>query len=503
MNFDKEGIKKNISLSMKNLHNPNKQILFDIDKDKYFLKNENSIKLYESNKFGQKKPKLNILQTGFAKYNERIQTNSIDKLNFNIDDSLYHPQSLLFEGYTQFPRPVVIPFSNITKIKLQKNLINNLKKNNNFLKTSKNKNILNKKTNEGLCFYSGTINNIVNKKNKQYVLDKINNALSYDENRNIFNKKDKISSYEKNSLKKLKNKILTNSTNTVFGRKLTKPDDKFIRQFNINYNIYFNNPIKKLLLNKKETEIDSKLYFKDLYRTLNKKSVQQRLNLSNNNLNIENINNHLKNQNISTDKDINLTKTKTTNYNEDKELSPIFTSYTTEDKNKNKKNLYKTNYINTDIPKIDTTKDYFSHIYKEDNNIFNTLENESMEKYKNLLSEDNERKNRMPISLYNKYNNYESNSINIKTLSDINKNCYLEKKLLKGFIKPKIKERNYRKVAPKYKSTINIYKKEWEIYKLVNPIRHKLDEEKQLKELKFIKDRLNKGKDMISFGIQK
>ena len=123
MNLEKDRIKKNISLSMKNLHDPTKQILFDIDKDKYFLKNENSIKLYESNKFGQKKPKLNILQTGYAKYNERIQTNSIDKLNFKIDDSLYHPQSLLFEGYTQFPRPIVIPFSNIELIILKKIII--------------------------------------------------------------------------------------------------------------------------------------------------------------------------------------------------------------------------------------------------------------------------------------------------------------------------------------------------------------------------------------------
>ena len=56
-----------------------------------------------------------------------------------------------------------------------------------------------------------------------------------------------------------------------------------------------------------------------------------------------------------------------------------------------------------------------------------------------------------------------NNNIDIRTFSDLSKNCYIEKKLLMGFIKPELKERRYRKNVPKYKSTINIYKKEWEM----------------------------------------
>ena len=85
----------------------------------------------------------------------------------------------------------------------------------------------------------------------------------------------------------------------------------------------------------------------------------------------------------------------------------------------------------------------------------------------------------------------------------MNKKCYIEKKLLKGFTKPEIKERTYRKYVPKYKSVLNIYKKEWEMYKLVNPIRYKLDEKKEMKELKFIQEKLEKGKDFTSFSLPK
>ena len=219
MNFETVGIKKSNSISAKNLINSNKQLFFDLDKNKYYLKYDDNRKLYESNVLALKKPQINIPQTGFAKYNDRINSNSIEKLNFKMDDSLYHPQSLRFEGYSQFPRPIIIPFSNISKLKLQKHL-KDLQNTENFFTTNKNKNIFNKKTNEGLYFYSGTINNIVNTKNKKIVLNKINDALSFDENENIFNGKEKIRNYEKNALKKLKNKILSNSTNTIFGRKL-------------------------------------------------------------------------------------------------------------------------------------------------------------------------------------------------------------------------------------------------------------------------------------------
>ena len=495
MNLDNEEIRKLNSNSMKNLHNSKRQLLFNMDKNKYYLKYDDNNKIFESNIFALKTPQVNIPQTGFAKYNDRILTNSVEKLDFKVDTSLYHPQSLRFEGYTQFPRPLIIPFSNISKIKLQKNLLNDLKKTEYIFTTNKNKNILNKKTNTGLSFYSGTINNIVNKKNKKLILNKLNEALSYDENENIFSNKEKVRDYEKNALRKLKNKIISNSTNIIFGRKLKKPDDKFINQFNINYNILFNNPIKKNKIKNSQTEPDNKNYFEELYNALNKKSIRQKLNFSKKRLNLDiddnNTNNTKKTNNIknkNTDNEI----TKNTVHSEEKILSHNSQINDQSKKNNNNKDAYKP----------DTIKTFFNSINIGNSTKYNTIDYESKVNYKDVVDEENE--NKMYISLDNKKLNHENNNIfNIKTLYDLNKNCSIEKKLLKGFIKPQIKEATYRKAVPKYKSTINIYKKEWELYKLVNPIRYKLDEEQKLKELKLIQEKLEKGKDFVSFSLTK
>ena len=482
MNFEKEENIKSNSVSMKNIHKPNKQVFFDMDKNKYYLKYDNSIKLYESNILALKKPRENIPQAGFAKYNDRILSNSIEKLDFQLDNSLYRPQSLRFEGYSQFPRPIVTPFSNISKIKLQKNLVKDLNNTKHIFNVENNKNILNKKTNSGLYFYTGTINNIVDSKNKNIVLGRINEALSFDENENIFQNREKIRDYEKNALKKLKKKILSNSTNTIFGRKLKKPDEKFIQQFNINYNVYFKNPLKKNILKKAETETDNKNYFEELYSALNKKSVQKVLNSPKKKLFLDiddNINNIQKNKNRNKLANINLNspiKTIKTNYSEKKILS---CPDDFREEEKNKKDESKSKNIIT----------YFDSLYLNKNK-FKTLDYESKNKFKNILSEENR-------------NNIGNNIISTRTLSDLKKKCNTEKKLLEGFVKPEIKERTYRKYVPKYKSVLNIYKKEWELYKLVNPIRYKLDEKKEMKELKFIQEKLEKGKDFTSFNLPK
>ena len=85
----------------------------------------------------------------------------------------------------------------------------------------------------------------------------------------------------------------------------------------------------------------------------------------------------------------------------------------------------------------------------------------------------------------------------------MDKKCLLEKKSLVGFNRPKIKAAYYRKYVPKYKSSINIYKKEWDLYKVVNPIKYKLDEEKELKEFKLFKDKLKKEKEILSINMSK
>ena len=89
--------------------------------------------------------------------------------------------------------------------------------------------------------------------------------------------------------------------------------------------------------------------------------------------------------------------------------------------------------------------------------------------------------------------------MDIRSLSIINKNYKLEKKLLTGYVKPDIKEElHLRKGIVKYKPFINIYRKELELYKMVNPIRYKLSEEKEEKEFKYLKKRLEKNREINS-----
>ena len=507
--------KKNVSSSMSDLRKPNKQILFDVDRDKFYLKYDNNKKLHLSNKFGKKIPKIKLGHTGFANYNDRIKINTIDQLDFAIDDSLYRPQSLFFEGYAQFPRPLAPPLTNVTQYKFHKNIINTLKKKKNLFTTPKNKNIFNKKTNQGLYFYTGKINNLANKKNKQIVINQINNAISSEgnEDENVFKRKSTLSNHDKIPLKKLKNKLMANSTNTIFGRKLTKPDEKFINRYKMNYNIYFNNPIQKNILKSKESESDSKNYFEDLYTALNKKSVQHILNLPkkrlfiNINLKHDNMNiNNLEDPNLSTEKKKRntLIRTATTKINEDNELFTSMSFLTKKTNLNSNENNFINSKMNTDtINPSYPNNEYLNSLYFDKENKFNTLETESIKNYRNLLSEDNERNQKMCLSFYNNDDNSQNMDENIKTLSDMSKRYSVEVKLLKGDVKPEIKERSYRKNIPKYKSFINIYKKEYEMFKLVNPIRYRQDEEKQLKEIKYINEKKNKGKEIIGFGFRK
>ena len=59
-----------------------KEIIYDIDKDKYYLYNKENNKINQINSFGKKKAKINNAQVGKASYNERLKSKSIDKIKF-------------------------------------------------------------------------------------------------------------------------------------------------------------------------------------------------------------------------------------------------------------------------------------------------------------------------------------------------------------------------------------------------------------------------------------
>ena len=129
--------------------------------------------------------------------------------------------------------------------------------------------------------------------------------------------------------------------------------------------------------------------------------------------------------------------------------------------------------------------------------MFSTLENNTSKNYKHLLSEDYE-PNKMYFSVDNK-SIIGDQKIDIRSFSIMNKNYKLEKKMLTGYVKPTLKEKlHFRKGNVKYEPFINLYKKELEMYKMVNPIRYKLFQEKEEKEMKYLKKRLEKSREISS-----
>jgi len=69
------------------------------------------------------------------------------------------------------------------------------------------------------------------------------------------------------------------------------------------------------------------------------------------------------------------------------------------------------------------------------------------------------------------------NKNNIHFFIDLKKNSKNEKKHLVGYVKPCKKEMPYiRKGKPKYKSTGELYKKELDLFKIVNPDKVKFEE---------------------------
>ena len=99
-------------------------------------------------------------------------------------------------------------------------------------------------------------------------------------------------------------------------------------------------------------------------------------------------------------------------------------------------------------------------------------------------------------------NNIKSHSMNEKIsinnihfFMDLKKNSKNEKKHLVGFIKPYKKVMPYiKKGAPKYKSTGELYKKELDLFKIVNPDKMRFEEEENKRRLNYIKKRIEKNR---------
>ena len=468
-------------------YKPRKEILYDIDLNKYYLKYENNSKLFNSNIFGANTPQTFSSPKKLGSYKERVLSHSMDKINFKVDKSLYRPQSKRFEGYTQFARPLVVPFTNISQSKTRKYLYENIDKIKNVFLTPKNKSIVSKKLNQGLEFYTGTINNITDNKNKKIVIKKINECLVEEQKAKEYNRGKTMEDGELRALRNIKKKLMTNSTNVIFGRKLKQPDKKFIQKFKINYNIYFRNPVKKF----NTLQTDKKDYFKSLYETLNKEEVKQNLSFMNNKTSINNnvtklIKSKMKNNRyiLSAHKPGNKSQTRETretNLFDDKDIK----------KNLNEQSKDLIDNINS-IP-----KDYLDNLKKQKENYFSHIENKSITHYKHLFTKEIEEEKMFHSIDDISHINFDNGKIHF--INNMNKKYESEKKLLVGYIKPEVKEEvTFRKGIVKFKSFLDIYKKELELYKMVNPIQYKISEEKEQKEIKYLKKNLNKKRGISS-----
>jgi hypothetical protein len=243
-----------------------------------------------------------------------------------------------------------------------------------------------------------------------------------------------------NSLNKFKHNILINKKNVVFGKKLSEPPKIFSKIFNLN--------LQKMKKNKSNLDslINTKTY-NLFYHIINTNPI-----LKNKNKNLTNISEMSKisfgKKNVKNKKeDLSIHKNKT--IEEYKTLSP------------KKVNLYKPIKIN-----INCFQDNSKSRTKNNSNIKKSLST--------CIKNDNKKGNV------------------IQTISKFQKKYLYEKSRLKGYINLPLKGKidTTRKKGPKYKSALDLFKKELELMKLVNPKLIEMEKDRDEKRLNFLKNKL-------------
>ena len=452
-----------------------KQIIYDIDKGKYYLYDKDNFKLISTNVFGKKIPKINNAQSGKASYDDRIKNQSVEKIINKIDDSLYHPRMKYFEGFSQIPRLLVTPFSNEIILQSKNDILNFVKNKKTIISIKKFKNLFNRNNDNipDLDYYSGTIaGNILNNKNnpnKDIILKTIDDAL----NNCKFDKK------EIDSLKKFRNNLLNNSTNIINGKELNKPKAIFQKKYNINHNVMFINPIKDASINK-DLLINLNTYH-ILYKSINSNSLTA---LKNNRYNINNLKYYNKKNYINKDK--NKVKYKIIR---PKSVINIKTNNKLFNNIKNKLNKIN-NIDNQNKCKEINNKVFLPEKYEISKN--ETKRYETDDDYKDIFN-----KNKNSNKLYVK--SHITNSLNlnnkIHSFIDLKKYYKNEKIHLIGYQKSYRKEIPLlRKGNPKYKSTGELYKKDLEMFKIVNPDKIKLEEDENNRRMDYLKKKIEKDK---------
>ena len=161
-----------------------KELFYDIDKDKYFLLDNEIHKIYPSNFFGRKKIRISNSNLGKLSYKERLQKDLIEKLEHKLDGNLYAPRNKYFEGFSQIPRPLEHPFFNFRNdkkiqdkkiIQSKLDMIKFIKNKGTFLNDNKYKDVISRNINsnkqkiKSLNYYSNSVADSINYKNKKII----------------------------------------------------------------------------------------------------------------------------------------------------------------------------------------------------------------------------------------------------------------------------------------------------------------------------------------------
>ena len=404
-----------------------REIIFDITKNKYYLYNKEKNKIYNSNFFGKKIYKINTNNLGKLSFKERLRKNLIDRLEYKFDDNLYVPRMKYFDGFSQIPRPLIQPF------------YNNKDKN-----EEKNKN---EKTKQDMINYI---------KNKDGIItnDKYKEILSRNKSCNSLPPKDL--NYYSNNL-----------ANSVNGRNKNYNKNKVIK--------YINNSLKNEDLNLKQKH-SLKIFKSNL------------LNNSNSEINGVKLSDPKKifNKRYKINQIIMFVNPiKSTQANRDAEINhqTYRILYKSINNNKITKLINKQNYQFKER-KVNTNRYYRPNSVINFKNKYEIYTPERQE-FKKSESKKYDTEENLILTFNNKLNK------KIHSIDYIIKDFNKEKKYIKGFKKP-LRKPNIilRKGIPKYKSMKELYKKEMDLFKLVNPDKIKMEEDENEKRDNYLKKKI-------------
>lgn len=407
-----------------------RELIYNISKDKYYLYEKDSNKFYPSNFLGKKKIIINSSDLGKLSYKERLNKNLIEKIDKKFDDKSYHPKIKFFDGFSQIPRTLVQPFFNFNNENININIQNKNKK----------KKIIQSK---------GNIINYI--KNKESLINDPKNKEVLSRN-NYENKKEEIKglNYFSNSVadtinsknkSKEKKQVIKNINYSLNSEDLSKRQKNSLKKFKNNLLINSNEELKhpnKIFKNKYQISSNVMLINPLKY---SKSSHDLNLNLNTYRILYKSINNN--------------------------PITKLIERSSYGIKNRNK-NLENRNYRPNSVMN-----------FRNENKIF-LPEKRDFKKRESSRYDTEEYKK-----------DFSNNKKNIHSLEKITNEFSKEKKYISGYIKPLRKQNMIlRKGIPKFISRKELYKKELDLFKLVNPQKLKMEEDENEKRDNYLKRKI-------------